>query len=189
MLTTEIPSLSLQMERILYELNQGLRTGEDDHWRTLQQQILEAPRIFLYGQGRSGLAIRAFANRLGHLGKETHFIGEITCPPIQKGDLIIAGSASGCSQALNGMFDKAREYGAKTAALTTSPNNPLASKSDLVCLAAGHAKGETDGSVQPMGALFEQSLWLSLDALVLCLMDATKQKDEDLHRRHANLEA
>ncbi len=43
-------------------------------------------------------------------------------------------------------------------------------------------------SVQPMGSLFEQSLMLVLDSLVLCLMDRIGMSAQEMFSRHANLE-
>lgn len=182
-------TVSKQLQVILRELGTGIRSCTEGEWTRLENLILDSSRIFLYGQGRSGLAVRAFANRLGHLGKDAHFIGEITCPPVRKGDLVIAGSASGSSAALLAMIERAASLQADTALLTVKPDSPAARKSTVVCQLPGQAKGETAGSAQPMGALFEQLLWLSLDALVLDLMEKTGQQDGDLHRRHANLEA
>ena len=44
--------------------------------------ILRAPRIFCIGAGREGLAMRAFAMRLMHLGKPVHWIWDDTTPAI-----------------------------------------------------------------------------------------------------------
>jgi 6-phospho-3-hexuloisomerase len=43
-------------------------------------------------------------------------------------------------------------------------------------------------TVQPMGSLFEQSLFLLLDAIVVELMQRRKTTSEQMFRRHANLE-
>ena len=43
-------------------------------------------------------------------------------------------------------------------------------------------------SVQPMGSLFEQSLLICLDYVILILMDKTQITAEEMFARHANLE-
>jgi len=43
-------------------------------------------------------------------------------------------------------------------------------------------------SMQPMGSLFEQSLSILLDAVVIMLMQRHKLNANDMFRRHANLE-
>ena len=43
-------------------------------------------------------------------------------------------------------------------------------------------------SIQPMGSLFEQSLLVVLDAVVLALMDRRGEGPETMFARHANLE-
>jgi 6-phospho-3-hexuloisomerase len=54
-------------------------------------------------------------------------------------------------------------------------------------------KGDMPGierptSSQPMGSLVEQSLLLFLDAVVVRLMDETRETSAHMHQRHANLE-
>ena len=43
-------------------------------------------------------------------------------------------------------------------------------------------------SLQPMGSLFEQTLFLLFDALVVALMRADNQAADMMFARHANLE-
>ena len=43
-------------------------------------------------------------------------------------------------------------------------------------------------SIQPLGSLFEQSLLLALDGIVLLLMETTGEDPAVMFRRHANLE-
>jgi len=43
-------------------------------------------------------------------------------------------------------------------------------------------------SIQPMGSLFEQSLLLFLDAVILLLMDTEGRDSGSMFSRHANLE-
>ena len=47
------------------------------------------------GAGRSGLAAKAFAMRLMHLGFNVYLVGETTTPAVQPDDLVIAVSGSG----------------------------------------------------------------------------------------------
>ena len=57
--------------------------------------IIKAGRIFVMGVGREGIAARAFAMRLMHLGKEVHWIWDDTTPGMHEGDLFIAVNGSG----------------------------------------------------------------------------------------------
>ena len=44
--------------------------------------ILSSKRICLYGAGREGLALRGFAMRLFHMGRDAHVVADMTTPPI-----------------------------------------------------------------------------------------------------------
>ena len=61
----------------------------------LAKSLLDCHRVFVVGEGRSGLAIQMAAMRLMHLGLEVHVVGEVTAPSIETGDLLIACSGSG----------------------------------------------------------------------------------------------
>ena len=43
-------------------------------------------------------------------------------------------------------------------------------------------------SIQPMGCLFEQSLYIVFDLMVLILADKMKVSREDMEKRHRNVE-
>ncbi|MDB5661488.1 MAG: sugar isomerase [Cypionkella sp.] len=45
-------------------------------------RILSARRVMLYGCGREGLMMRAFAMRLYHLGLAVSMQGDLTAPPL-----------------------------------------------------------------------------------------------------------
>ena len=57
--------------------------------------ITTADNIFVTGAGRSGLAAKAFAMRLMHLGLSSYVVGETISPAINAGDCILAISGSG----------------------------------------------------------------------------------------------
>ena len=57
--------------------------------------IISSENIFVTGAGRSGLAAKAFAMRLMHLGLSSFVVGETISPAINENDCIIAISGSG----------------------------------------------------------------------------------------------
>lgn len=61
----------------------------------LAAQLRAAPRVFVAGAGRSGLALRMAAMRLMHLGLAVHVAGDATTPAISEGDLLLVASGSG----------------------------------------------------------------------------------------------
>ena len=59
------------------------------------ENIIESKNVFVTGAGRSGLAAKAFAMRLMHLGVSAYVVGETISPAIREDDCIIAISGSG----------------------------------------------------------------------------------------------
>ncbi|USS89886.1 6-phospho-3-hexuloisomerase [Fructilactobacillus cliffordii] len=155
------------------------------------EQLQRAPRIFVYGGGRSGLALRGLAMRLMQLGKTAYVVGETTTPAIQTGDLLLVASASGTTTGTVNIAKAARQADADVWLLTTTDESPLADLAQQVTLLPGKSKdlvGEEQASVQPMGSLFEQSVWLFGDALTLDYMQFAGVSEADMRKRHANLE-
>lgn len=77
------------------------------------------------------------------------------------------------------------------ATFTLSAQSPLADLSDEVILLSGAPKDQQEGShhtIQPMGSLFEQSLLLTYDAVILRLMEMKKLDTQTMYGHHANLE-
>ncbi len=145
----------------------------------------DAKRVFLGGMGRSGLMMRAFAMRLMQLGVEVHVVGDTTTPSIRKGDLLILGSRYGRSGSLAHYVDIARREGARVAVVTMDKNTPLAKTADLVATIPVTKGGP---SQQPLGTLFEQSLLVYLDAVVLLLKRLLHKTERAMSKRHTNLE-
>ena len=57
--------------------------------------IMNSKNIFVTGAGRSGLAAKAFAMRLMHLGLSAYVVGETISPAIHADDCIVVISGSG----------------------------------------------------------------------------------------------
>lgn len=115
--------------------------------------MLAANRVFLAGAGKSGLAVRAFANRLMHLGLTVHVVGEITAPSVREGDLLVVNSASGETSSIVRMVQVASQERARVATLTMSPEATIGRLADVVIVVPGQGgrgpDGSTIDSVQP----------------------------------------
>jgi len=177
---------------ILEELSLTLSHISNDSSEKLANAILDTKRVFIAGSGRSGLAVRAFSMRLMHMGRETHIVGDVTTPGITREDLLLIGSGSGTTGNLLLAAQKAKAIGTAIALITIAENSPIGVLSDIILtIPAPTPKAKTDmkiSSIQPMGSLFEQSLWLTLDAIILILMSKTKVDSAKMFTRHANLE-
>ncbi|MDR1929080.1 MAG: SIS domain-containing protein [Treponema sp.] len=128
-------------------------------------------RVFVDGEGRSGLMAKGFAMRLMHLGYTVYVVGETITPALAKDDLFIGVSGSGTGANVINDAAKARKSGCRLLAVTGKPGSPLAEAADAVLCVPGTVKGDTGedrGSIQLLSSLFDQSLHLVLDTL--CLM-------------------
>jgi 6-phospho-3-hexuloisomerase len=137
--------------------------------------------------------MRALGIRLMHLGKTVYVVGESTTPSILANDLLIVGSGSGQTPTQLAIAHKAQSQGAKILVFTTNPNSPLAKAADKhITLPALSLEDDAEGhdliSIQPMGTLFEQSLLIVCDAIILWLMLQTGVSAAQMRLRHANLE-
>lgn len=150
-------------------------------------------RIFVVGLGRSGLVAKCYAMRMMHLGYKTYVVGEVVTPAIGKGDVLLVVSGSGETESLVCMVKKAAKIGAKIILFTIFSKSSVSQYADqIVRIPASTSKveysNESIDSIQPMGNLFEQSVLLLLDYLVMCLMDFVGTNSKDMFTRHANLE-
>ncbi|GAB3636332.1 6-phospho-3-hexuloisomerase [Hymenobacter arcticus] len=152
--------------------------------------IQHAERVFVVGAGRTGLALRAAAMRLMHLGLTVFVVGETTTPAIRKGDLLLAGSGSGTTSTIVKAAEKAVAAGASVVAISTTTNSPLAALATLVVVLPAAQKQDHGGTIsqQYAGSLFEQSVLLLTDALFQTLWALDGTPAEKLWKRHANLE-
>jgi 6-phospho-3-hexuloisomerase len=175
--------------KIQAEVQQTLATVDDRAVGKLKQAIIDAPRIFVSGKGRTGLHMQAFAMRLMHLGLPVHALGEATTPAIQSQDLLLIGSGSGRTEALVGYATKAKQVGATIGLLAAVETAPLVTLADYVVRIPSQTKqAEGQPSVLPMGSLFELTLSMVLDIIVLQLMDELNITSDQMYARHANLE-
>lgn len=176
---------------ILTELTQNAQKIDTNQLAQFVERIKQANHIFLSGAGRSGIAIRAFANRLMHLGCSVSLVGEISSPHSKAGDLLIICSGSGETESLKSLAEKAKQKGLDLALVTMKKESTIGRLADAVLVLTGTTKEENDreaASAQPMGSAFEQLAFLTFDGLVLNLMDELDETSEKMFARHADLE-
>jgi 6-phospho-3-hexuloisomerase len=157
----------------------------------LVRAIKNARCIVVVGAGRVGLVCKAFAMRLGHLGFVAFTPSDSTASPIGNGDVLIVGSSSGETQTIYDVCMLGKTNGAYVIAITADTESRMAKVADAVVELQTPTKfGVTKGigSIQPMATLFEQSLNIVFDIVVLMLMDETRQNRDDLWKRHTNLD-
>ena len=77
----------------------------------LAGSILVATRIFLYGVGRNGLVLQAFAMRLVHLGLDAHFVGQLSAPPAGAAIFVVALALGRCRRRRSRQCEGGRSQG------------------------------------------------------------------------------
>jgi 6-phospho-3-hexuloisomerase len=169
---------------------------DDDAVDAFMAAIARAPRIFVAGAGREGLAAKAFAMRLTHLGKPTHWIWDDTTPGIAKGDLVIVVSGGGSIGHIDYVFDRASEAGGAVVVVTGDPSGVTPQKAQrikeglVLFLPAAVYKGKAEvvPSAQPMGNLFEQALFILFDQIAIALSERMGVSKAAMEARHRNVE-
>lgn len=158
----------------------------------LMETVGEAKRIFVMGVGREGIAARSFAMRLMHLGKEVHWIWDDTTPGMGEGDLLIVVNGSGRIGHIHYVAEQAKATGAKLLVVTGGPKEKTPALADLVLFVPASVFNGTDKravpSIQPMGNLFEQHLFLLFDIIVMMLEKKLCISHEEMEGRHRNIE-
>lgn len=179
----------------LNELEQVFSKMSDQDLRPLLEAIKKANRIFLLGAGREGLSTRAFAMRLMHLGKESHWIWEDTAPACCPGDLFICACGSADVAHENVICDNVKRTGATLLLITPSAEGHLLSVADLVVRVPATAykavyRTESDHvpTRQIMGNQFEQALLILFDVVVMMLQEELGLTNQDMEAMHRNVE-
>ncbi|OON92066.1 MAG: hypothetical protein ATN34_01280 [Epulopiscium sp. Nele67-Bin002] len=176
--------------KILMELQDNSSVLNEDELQRVVKLITQSNQVFLNGKGRSGLVIKAFANRLLHLGINSHIIGDISTPRANANDLLIIGSGSGETGSLIELAKSAKKLNMTVVVFTTANMSTLAKLADNYVVLPGITKFSQADCVnlQPMGSGFEQLLFITLDAIILELITVMNLSPEFMKGNHANLE-
>jgi 6-phospho-3-hexuloisomerase len=174
-----------KISAILSEIEDSISKVDPSSAVAFIYMIFGARRIFVTGQGRSGLIGKAFAMRLMHLGFESYTIGDPITPAVREGDLLVACSGSGETYSTCHQARAARDAGARVVAITSYPNSSLSALSDHVIFLAGD---EIEESAQIGKSVFEQALLIYFDAICAVIKDKLGLTDPQILSRHANLE-
>lgn len=158
----------------------------------LVDSIIKANRVFIVGAGREGIAARSFAMRIMHLGKDTFWVWDDTAPSMNEGDLFIAINGSGKIGHIDYLINRAKLTKAKILVITGSPNEETPKMADVsVFIPACVYKGEDKrvvNSLQPMGNLFEQHLFLLFDLVIILITKELCLDYSEMEKRHRNIE-
>ena len=184
-------SLSELGKAAIGDLGAVIAALPDNAADALIEAILSSKRICLYGAGREGLALRGFAMRLFHMGRDAHVVADMTTPPVGPGDLLIVTVGQGWLPTAETFMEIAKGAGARTAIITAQPDGTAVKKADIRLVIPAQTLANDTGakvSVLPMGSLFEIAEAIVFELVILKLRDLVGETADTMRARHANLE-
>ncbi len=174
---------------VLEEHRKVLLAVSEEETEKLLEAIAAAKCIQVFGMGRMKCAVRAFVMRLMHMGLDAHVVYDTTCPNLGPGDLLIVNCA--CTTIGYTVMQFARRLGAKIVAITANPCSQAAGLCDFTVNLKGQVHGGRDyeiASIQPMAALFEQTIFVYEDIIIQLLMKKLNITPEQMAGKHTNLD-
>jgi 6-phospho-3-hexuloisomerase len=183
--------MSSDMDTVLAEIQGVLRKVDEADIERLVDRLLAAPRVFVAGEGRSGLMAKAFAMRLMHLGLVVYASGETITPSVGEGDLVVVVSGSGTTGGAVRLAESAGKAGASVFAVTTDPSSPLAGlAADSLVLPAAtkYRRADEAPTIQPLSSLFDQATHIALDVVGLAVARRRGVDNQRARSSHSNTE-
>ncbi|MFW5847085.1 MAG: SIS domain-containing protein [Nanoarchaeota archaeon] len=160
---------------ILKEIKNSLKGISERKTQKLVNEISKAREVNLIGHGRSWHVAKMFSQRLVHLGLDVGRLGKKPGKTTNK-DLTIVISGSGKTRDVLKIIKRIKK--GKVACITLNKDSEIAEKSDLVI------EIKAKNSKQPLRSLFEQSVLIFLDSIILELMKKLNIKEKEMWKRH-----
>jgi 6-phospho-3-hexuloisomerase len=184
-------ALSQMAHQALAELGRVVDALPNAAADALIDAIIKAKRIVLHGLGREGLQMRGLAMRLFHLGLDAHVWGDMTTPPLGKGDLLFVSAGPGELATVSTLMGIAAGAGARTAIVTAQKAGATSRRADVMLHIPAQTMADDQAanvSILPMGSLFECAQMLVFEMVVLKIRDRLGETAEKMRARHTNLE-
>ena len=179
-------------DQLLDELRPGLAPEVLAQLPPLVAAIAGTRRLACHGVGREGLMMKALAMRLFHLGLDAHVVGDMSLPPLGKGDVLLVSAGPGAFSTISALVDVARKADARVICFTAEPDGPVPKAADLAIHLPAQTMAADQGaaatSILPMGSLYEALMFLFFELLVLDLRDHLGVTPEAMRARHTNME-
>src|SRR3954454_8095121 len=193
MTTTDDPARS-ETARALEEVSAAVTSVPEAALDAVVDELPAARRIACYAGGREGLVLRGLVMRLFHAGLDVHYVGEMTCPAVGPGDLVVLSCGPGRIPMVEALAGVAARDGARVLCFTAQPRNPPAERADrLVAITAqtmadDRADGSASPAVLPMGSAYEIALFVLVDLITNRVRARRGESSEEMRSRHTNLE-
>lgn len=151
--------------------------------------ITAARRVFGYGVGREGLAMRAIIMRLRHAGLDAYVVGEMVTAALGPSDLLIVSAGPKAFSTVAALVGVARDAGGSVLWFTAREDIVARPAQSVVRIPAGTMHtGDDPHPVLIMGSEFELGLWAIGDILAYEVRLRLGQDAAALTERHTNLE-
>jgi 6-phospho-3-hexuloisomerase len=182
--------MTSETDRALQEIADAVHSVSDAEIDGIVDELLEARRIACFAGGREGLVMRGLAMRLFHAGLDVHYVGEMACPAIGPGDLLVLSCGPGRISMVEALAGVAKRDGARLLYLTAQPENPPADQADRVASISAQTMADDQESeaALPMGSAYEIALFVLVDLITNRVRRRRTESVEDLRSRHTNLE-
>jgi 6-phospho-3-hexuloisomerase len=179
-----------ETDRALREIADAVHSVAEAALDEVVDELLAARRIACYAGGREGLVMRGLVMRLFHAGLDAHYVGEMTCPAVGAGDLLVLSCGPGRISMVEALAGVARRDGARVLYLTAQPRNPPADRADTVVTVTAQTMADDRGSdaALPMGSAYEIALFVLVDLITNRVRRRRTESVEELRSRHTNLE-
>ncbi|GAA2312260.1 SIS domain-containing protein [Nonomuraea roseoviolacea subsp. roseoviolacea] len=176
--------------RAMGEIAAAVASVSGDELDAVAGELLAARRIACYAPGREGLALRGLVMRLFHAGLDAHYAGEMTCPAVGEGDLVVLSCGPGRLSTVEALAGVAVRSGARLLYLTAQPSAPPAGQADRVVRVRARTMADDPASaaVLPMGSAYEIALFVLADLVTNRVRERRAEPVEVSRSRHTNLE-
>ena len=185
-------TMNSKFQTVVDELSELFKKFDPSEVEKISKKIISANHISVYGAGRERLQIMGFAMRLHHLGLSVSVVGDMTTPPLGRGDLFLTSCGPGQLSTVTALASRAKNAGAKVIIITAqSAGESIELADDTILLPAQTMADDTSNkrrSFLSMGSIFEGGLFIFFEVVILHLKDALQISDEQMRSKHTNLE-
>ena len=180
--------------RALEEVAAAVTSVSSAELDAIADELVAARRIACYAGGREGLVLRGLVMRLFHAGLDAHYVGEMTCPAVGPGDLVVLSCGPGHISMVEALAGVARRDGARVLYFTAQPQEQPADRADHVVTVRAQTMaddlpgGSASRAVLPMGSAYEIALFVLVDLITSRVRARRGESTEEMRSRHTNLE-
>lgn len=172
------------MKIILQELEEKMDKIDCSALDQAADMLVEANRVYAYGCGRSGFSMQAFAMRMMHLGKESHFVHDTCVPPIKPGDALFVASGSGNTESTAAVVKEAIQNKASVILISSAEKSVIQEMADLLI----YIPLDEFNSVQYQSNCYDETQFILQDIIIYKARKQLGLTREAMDQNHTNIE-